>query len=202
VFITFEGGEGSGKSTQMQRLARHLEASGREVVCTREPGGTDVAEALRAVLLDPELVTGPRTELLILAAARADHVARLIRPALNRQAIVLSDRFDDSTRVYQGLAGGIDSVLLETTNRLATEGLTPELTLLFDIDPTLGLRRVDARGELDGLDRRPLAFHQAVRAGFLELAHRWPERFRVIDADGGIDEVEARMLRVLPEELR
>ncbi|MCU0304721.1 MAG: dTMP kinase, partial [Thermoanaerobaculales bacterium] len=134
-FITFEGGEGTGKTTQIRRLAAHLEGLGRAVVVTREPGGTPVAEAARAVLLDPALAPDGLTELFLLEAARRDHVERVIRPALEGGGVVLSDRFADSSTVYQGIVRGLGEELVIRLNRLATGDLEPDLTLVLDLDP-------------------------------------------------------------------
>jgi dTMP kinase len=206
-FITFEGGEGTGKSTQLARLQRHLEQRGMEVVSTREPGGTPLAEALRAVMLDPRHQPDGLTELLMVEAARRDHVERLIRPALARGAVVLCDRFTDSSLVYQSRVRGIGEELVRELNRAATGGLVPDLTLIFDLDPELALARTRRRNDAPGgratrLDLEPEAFHRRVREGFLELAAREPGRVRVVSAEGDPDEVWVRVLAALPEELR
>jgi len=206
-FITFEGGEGTGKSTQLARLERHLGGRGVEVARTREPGGTPLAEALRAVMLDPRHQPDGLTELLLVEAARRDHVERLIRPALERSAVVLCDRFADSSLVYQGRVRGVAEALVAELNRAATGALEPDLTLLYDLDPEVALERTRRRNDAPGgrpnrLDLEPEAFHRAVREGFLELAAREPERIRVVAADGDPDEVWARTLAALPEALR
>lgn len=205
-FITFEGGEGTGKSTQLARLERHLEARGAEVVRTREPGGTPLAEALRALMLDPLHEPDGFVELLLVEAARRDHVERLIRPALERSAVVLCDRFTDSSLVYQGRVRGVAEALVAELNRAATGGLEPDLTLLYDLDPEVALERTRRRNDAPGgrpsrLDLEPEAFHRAVRAGYLELAARAPQRIRVVAAGGAPDEVWARTLAALPEAL-
>ena len=203
-FITFEGGEGTGKSTQIERLADVLQSAGREVVVTREPGGTPIAEAVRAILLDPQFEPDGVVEAFLYQAARRDHVERVVRPAVERGAVVLSDRFADSSLVYQGVARGVGWDEVEHLNSLATDGLEPDLTVVFDLDPRVGLDRAHGRN-LEGngcesrLDEEPLAFHEQVRAGFLELARRYPERVTVIDAGGGPDDVFRRLLAVLPE---
>jgi dTMP kinase len=205
-FITFEGGEGSGKSTQIGRLADRLRNAGREVVLTREPGGTPLAEAVRAVLLDPAHAPDGLVELFLLEASRRDHVARLIRPALARGAVVLSDRYADSSWVYQGVVRGLGVDVVERLNELATGGLDPDLTVVLDLDPRVALGRALGRNSLtetrEGrLDEEPMAFHQRVRQGFLELAARWPERVRLLDAAGDPDRVLERIIGVLPGEL-
>jgi dTMP kinase len=206
-FITFEGGEGTGKSTQVERLVRHLEQRGLEVLSTREPGGTPLAEALRALMLDPRHRPDGLVELLLVEAARRDHVERLIRPALDRGAVVLCDRFTDSSLVYQGRARGLDERLVEELNRVATGGLVPDLTVIFDLEPAVALARTRSRGSASGgqvsrIDLEPEEFHERVREGFLELAAREPHRVRVVAAEGSPDEVWTRTLAVLPKVLR
>jgi dTMP kinase len=204
MFLTLEGIEGAGKSTQAARLAERLNASGRPAWVTREPGGTPLAGAIRAVLLHPEtsrmalveagLASGdesvesmlPVTEALLLSAARAQHVPR-IREHLAAGEIVVCDRYADATRAYQGAARGFDSAMLLTLEDMATDGLRPDLTLLLDIEAEAGQRRktqASARGgEWNRLDAEDLAFHQRVRAGYLMLAAAEPERILVVDAD-------------------
>jgi len=206
-FITFEGGEGSGKSTQLRRLQVELVSRGREVVVSREPGGTPLAEGIRNLLLDPEHDPDGLVEMLLLAAARRDHVARVIRPALARGAVVLCDRFSDSSLVYQGAARGVGGELVARINRVATEGLEPDLTLVFDIDPEEGVSRARSRNLGQGerasrLDDEDAAFHRRVRLGFLELAEQCPQRVRLVDASGDEETVFERVLELLPEELQ
>jgi dTMP kinase len=199
IFITVEGIEGSGKSTQLKRLSAALKTSGRNVVVTREPGGTPLAERIRAVLLDPqEEGMDPIAELFLYAAARRQHVADLIRPALETGALVLSDRFTDATLAYQGFGRLLELDQLRLINQIATGGLEPDLTLVFDLSEVTGLGRARARnvasnneqeGRLEGED---LKFHRRVREGYLSLAQTSP-RFAVIDADGSVEEVEARV---------
>ncbi|MFO1066966.1 MAG: dTMP kinase [Geminicoccaceae bacterium] len=179
--VTFEGGEGAGKSTQLPLLAEHLRARGVTVVTTREPGGTAGAEAIRALLVqggtDRWAVT---TELLLLAAARDDHVRRVIRPALDAGSWVLCDRFIDSTRVYQGLAGGLGVDTVDALHRLILGDLQPDLTLLLDVDPASGLERRGEGGAETRFERKGRAFHEQVREGFRSLAAAEPRRFAVI----------------------
>ena len=185
VFITLEGPEGSGKSTQIRHLASALRRSGYRVVCTREPGGTPMAEAIRNILLrsSPSEPITPAAESLLILAARSQHVMHLIAPALDRGAIVLCDRFSDSTFAYQGYARKLDLAWLQAANTVATNGLTPDLTLLLDVPVAMGLsRRRQARGKQNRLDRESERFHQRVRRGFLTLARRSPERITIIDA--------------------
>ena len=191
LFVTFEGGEGSGKSTQLARLAARLRAGGIEPVVTREPGGTALAEGIRDLLLDPARRPGAMSEVLLMEAARADLVANLVRPALTSGRIVLCDRYDDSTLAYQGGGRGLDPGLLATLNEAATGGLEPDLTLLYDVPPEVGLaRRERAAGETNRLDREPADFHLRVRRCFLDLAAAAPERWVVLDATATPDELE------------
>ena len=183
LFVTFEGGEGSGKSTQITRLAARLKALGHDPFVTREPGGTPLAESIRGLLLDATSAPGAMTEALLMVAARSDLVSTSIRPALKAGRVVLCDRYTDSTLAYQGAGRGLESATLVSWNRAATGGLTPDLTLLFDVTPELGLaRRARAAGTANRLDLEPEAFHDRVRARYLELAELEPERFIVLDA--------------------
>ncbi len=205
--ISFEGGEGTGKSTQIELVAAELRGRGHTVVVTREPGGTPVAEATRSVLLDPDLDPDGLTELFLLEAARRDHVERVIRPALARGDVLLTDRFADSSLVYQGMVRGVGVERTAELNAIATGGLEPDLTVVLDLDHEAGVGRARSRNASDGggesrLDDEPSAFHRRVRAGFLELARLAPGRVRVVDATGAIDEVCGRILELLPGELR
>lgn len=195
--ITFEGIDGCGKSTQMRLLERYLAERGFTVVPTREPGGTVLGKKIRSALLDGgEGSVEPLAELLLYAADRAHHVRRVIMPALNEGKVVLSDRFYDATTVYQGYARGFDLTLVNQLNELATGGLKPDLTLLFDLDVETGLKRTLKRGagtgaeaaQPDRLDQEPMTFHEQVRAAYLEIAAREPQRFRVIPAAGSVEE--------------
>jgi dTMP kinase len=180
-FIAFEGGEGAGKSTQVTALAAYLTASGRDVVVTREPGGTPIGAAIRTLLLDPANTDlSARAEALLYAADRAQHVATVVDPAIRRGSVVVSDRYVDSSLAYQGAARPLEPDDVEALNEFATDNLAPHLTVLLDIDPVVGLRR---SGKTDRLEAEPLAFHQAVRAGFLSLAELDPPRYAVIPAD-------------------
>ena len=183
MFVTFEGIEGSGKSTQVARLAEWLAARGCAPVVTREPGGTPLGRKLRDALLSGA-VEDPLTEAMLMTADRAEHVARVILPALDAGDHVLCDRHADSTIAYQGGGSGVAKDLLETLNRVATRGLVPDLTLLYDLDPKVALARMHARtgGNTDRFEAESLAFHERVRATYLELARREPGRFAVIDA--------------------
>lgn len=193
-FITFEGGEGAGKSTQIARLARKLREKRYDVAVTREPGGSPGAEAVRAVLLSGAAEPlGARMEAILFAAARADHVDQVIRPAIERGAIVICDRFVDSSRVYQGASGQVDPAFMEELERATVEGMIPDLTLIFDIDPAIGLGRAAARrGEAapDRFEKEALEVQRARRAAFLAIAAAEPERCVVIDAGQSADRVE------------
>jgi len=192
-FITFEGGEGVGKSTQIGLLATRLRGFAREVVITREPGGTPLAEKLRAIILSGGAREfGPLGEALLFSAARIDHIDRLIRPALSRGATVLCDRFVDSTRAYQGAKGGVDPSLLAAMQKVTLAGLAPDLTFILDLDPQIGLERAQRRrgvGEPDRFEAEDIAFHRHLRENFLEIAREAPERCRVIDASRSVDEI-------------
>jgi dTMP kinase len=200
LFVVFEGGEGAGKSTQVKRLAAVLEQQGHEVVVTREPGATVVGAQIRALLLDPMTSLSARAEALLYAADRAQHVATVVRPALERGAIVLSDRYVDSSLAYQGAGRALATDEVAELSRWATEGLRPAVTLLLDIDPTIGLAR--ATGSPDRIEQESLTFHRAVRQGFLALAAADPHRYLVVSgalsADAVFAAVTARVLPLVP----
>ena len=180
AFITLEGGEGVGKSTQERLLAEHLSTHGVPVVRTREPGGTPVAEEIRHVLLTPrEMGMDPHAEALLFAAARADHVARVIRPALLRGEIVVCDRYLDSSVAYQGFGRELGVDRIRELSMWATGGLAPDLVIILDLDPAVGLARLSST---DRLEREPLAYHERVRAGFRAIAEADPQRYLVVDA--------------------
>lgn len=194
-FITFEGGEGAGKSTQLKRLVARLEAEGRQVVATREPGGSPGAESIRELVLNGAADRwSPVTETLLMYAARRDHIERVIRPAIDRGAWVVCDRFADSTRAYQGAAGGTDPALIAALERFILEDVRPDLTLIFDFPPETGLARATARpGAEMRFESKGMAFHERLREGFLAIAQAEPERCAVIDADDTIEAVEAQV---------
>lgn len=198
MFISFEGIDGSGKSTQARRLVQTLNARGTEALLTREPGGSEGAEEIRRLLVEGRGERwSPETELLLFTAARRDHVERLIRPTLARGAWVVTDRFADSSRVYQGLARADLRHLVEELHRL-TIGIEPDRTFIIDIDPEVALSRGQARGgNEDRFETLGLGFQQKLREGFLALASEAPGRIRVIDGSGGEDEVAARVLAAL-----
>ncbi len=201
-FITFEGVEGCGKSTQLVLLKQYLASQGREVEVTREPGGTPIAEAIRRVLLDPENhALTPVAEVLLYAAARAQHVAERIRPALEAGKIVLCDRFADSTTAYQGAGRALPEATIAALHRIATEGVWPELTIVLDIDPELGLERAAARRGLDRIENESIEFHRRVREGFLTLARAEPQRVTVVDGSRDADSVAADVRRLVDERI-
>lgn len=198
MFITFEGIEGSGKTTQLRRLAERIPNS----VVTKEPGGTPVADRIRAILLDPESHLDPIAELFLFAASRRQHVVEVIRPALHRGAVVLCDRFTDATLAYQGFGRLLNLDQLRTLNAWATDSLTPDLTLLFDLPEDVGLSRARSRNAAatphEGrFEAEDLKFHRRVREGYRSLALAEPQRFAVIDAEGSVDDVFSRTLAAL-----
>lgn len=200
LFITFEGIDGSGKSTQLQLAAQALRAQGYDVVTSREPGGTPLAEEVRRLVLDPQLPLTATTQSLLYLAARSEHVASLLRPQLAAGKLVLCDRFSDSTLVYQGLAQGktlAELAELRQLNAFATAGLVPDLTLLFDGRPELLLARRQQRGVSDRYELQGLEFQQRLRNGFLALAKAEPERLRVLNAEGTQEEVAAAVLQAM-----
>jgi dTMP kinase len=193
LFVTFEGGEGTGKSTQIERLRLRTHSRGMDPLVTREPGGTPIGEAVREVLLDSRQRPTAETEVFLLEAARAELVATVIRPALAAGRLVLCDRYDDSTLAYQGGGRGLDPQALAAFNRFATGGLKPDLTFLMDLEPGQGLERRAGSGDANRLDLEPEAFHRRVRQRFLELAASEPGRFVVLDASRPEAELEARI---------
>jgi len=203
MFITLEGPEGAGKSSQIRPLAAFLRKRGYDVLLTREPGGTPIGDQIRAVLHDTaNTAMSPTTEVLLYAASRAQHVAELIRPALAAGRIVLCDRYADSTMAYQGYGRGLDLEALRRLTAYATEGLTPDLTLLLDIDAARGLaRRRDEGEEMNRLDLETLAFHDRVRAGYHTLMAADPGRWRFINADRPPKVVQAEMREAVLERL-
>lgn len=202
AFITFEGIDGCGKSTQLRLLASELRVRGLEIITTREPGGTTLGQRLRAALLDVEEQVDPLAELLVFAADRAQHVRAVLLPTLKADRIVLSDRYADATVAYQGYGRGFKPDLIKEIVQLATDGLMPDLTLLFDLsvaESAVRTRRRVASKNSDRLDSEDAEFHRRVRNAYLEIAKAEPERFRVIDAGGSVQEThEAVMNIVMP----
>jgi dTMP kinase len=202
-FITFEGVDGSGKTTQFRILAQRLRDRGKDVVETVEPGGTAIGRQIRRILLDPASADiQPRAELLLYFASRAQNVDQVIRPALDAAQTVLCDRFTDSTLVYQGCGRGLDMDVVRDLDRIACRGLKPDVTFLIDIDPETGLMRAKRRNERTGpsesrIDEESAAFHERVRQGYLALAKAEPDRIVVIDGTAGIGEVALQIREAL-----
>jgi dTMP kinase len=206
IFITIEGPDGAGKTTIINMLAKNLEKDGFEVMATREPGGIDIAEQIRHVILDKKnTAMDPRTEALLYAAARRQHLAEKVKPALEEGKIILCDRFVDSSLAYQGYARGLGIDEVYSINKFAIEEMMPQLTLYFDLDPVVGLERIDKNKgrEVNRLDLEKLEFHQKVREGYMILAERFSERIVKIDASAEIDavyeEAEAKIKELLKQ---
>jgi dTMP kinase len=209
-FITFEGGDGTGKTTQLKALESHLQGKGCSCVGTREPGGTSLGKLIRQVLLEvgKQPIASP-TELFLYLADRAQHVQEVILPAIDGGKIVLCDRYTDSTLAYQGYGRGIDLDLLRQLNEFANRGVKPDLTLLLDCPVELGLSRTaqrqsnagSARSREDRFEREKVEFHEKVRAGFLAMARAEPERFRIIDASGSVEQVSLEIQNVIDREM-
>lgn len=203
--ISFEGPDGSGKSSVLQSIARELESQGREVVITREPGGVPIAEKIRQVILDPENKgLDEKTELLLFVAARRQHLTERVLPALSQGKVVLMDRFIDSSIAYQGYGRGLSIFDINWLNDYATDGLKPDLTLYFDLDVEIGLERIAKSQDrvADRLDQEDLDWHKRVREGYLSIVSEDPERFVQIDASQSKEEVLAASLDVLHEKLK
>lgn len=202
TFITFEGIEGSGKTTQQQRVAEHLRALGHTVVITKEPGGTPLADQIRAILLHSTSVIDPIAEVFLFAASRRQHTTEVIEPALARGEVVLCDRYADSTLAYQGFGRLIDLDRLRMLNDWATGGRRPDLTLVFDLSEETGVRRAVSRNagavqDEGRFEAEDLRFHRRVREGYLSLAASEPARFATVDAEGSVDDVFGRTLAQL-----
>ena len=203
IFITFEGPEGGGKSTHIRLLATYLRGRGRRVLLTREPGGTDLAAGIRRLLLDGRDGLSPLAELLLYEADRAQHVRETLLPALRKGSTVLCDRYTDSTLAYQGFGRRLGTKAVVALNAIASEGLQPHLTILLDVPVKRGLRLAkQKKNRHDRLERAGLAFHQRVRAGFLQLAKKDPKRFRIIQQDAGISEIQRRVREVVDRYLK
>ncbi|MFN4215144.1 dTMP kinase [Exiguobacterium sp.] len=203
MFITVEGPDGSGKTTQLQLLVRALTEKGYEVVTTREPGGTKVGNSIREVLLSPEHdEMTARVEMMLYAASRAQNVEQIIRPALSRGAVVVCDRFVDASIAYQGFGLGYDLEQILALNEWATGGLKPDLTFLFDLSPTQASNRMKDRGQLDRIESRDEAFHQRVYDGFQTLLGEHPDRMVRIDANETIESIQDEVFDITLERLR
>ena len=198
-FITFEGTDGAGKTTQIQRLTADLRQVGYDVCLTREPGGTPISEQIRDMLLNPDhSEMAAITELLLYAASRAQHVSEVIKPALAAGKVVISSRFADATVVYQGYGRGLDLERIHRLNRIATDGITPDVTFILDLPVEMGLQRVqNSRGGLDRLEREKIEFHRRLRDGYQTIAQQEPQRLKIIDAQGSPEQVYAQIQAII-----
>lgn len=201
LFISFEGGEGVGKTTQIAALGAALGSQGRSVVTTREPGGTPLGAAVRSLILSPESVVSARAEALLYAADRAHHVDTVIEPALAEGKVVISDRYVDSTLAYQGAGRSLPRADILTLSKFAIADRWPDLTILLDADPQLGLARARGDGTGDRIEAESLRFHQQVRAAFLDLAAEFANRFVVIDATGSIGQIQTEVFVAVTDRL-
>ena len=199
LFITFEGTDGAGKTTQIQRLTADLRQTGYDVCLTREPGGTPISEQIRDMLLNPDhSEMTATTELLLYAASRAQHVSEVIKPALEAGKVVISSRFADAMVVYQGYGRGLDLERINHLNRIATDGVTPDVTFVLDLPVEIGLQRVqNSRGELDRLEREKIEFHRRLREGYQILAKQEPQRLKIIDSQVNSEQVYAQIQAII-----
>jgi len=202
LFITIEGPDGSGKTTQSKLLVEYLKKKGYSVVHTREPGGTSLAEFLREVILNPDLKIAPVTELLLYSASRAQHTIELIKPSLQERKIVVCERYTGATIAYQGYGRGLDIELIKKLNRIATGGLTPDLTIILDVPVEKGLRRIKKGRNHDRLEKESLEFHRRVRQGYLALAKESPEKIKVVSSSDNIDLTHKRIVKVVEKYLK
>ncbi|MCT4597107.1 MAG: dTMP kinase [Vallitalea sp.] len=202
LFITIEGAEGSGKSTQIDLLKTYLDKNKYEIVLTREPGGTNISEAIRNILLDKQYMEmSDTTEALLYAASRAQHVEQFIKPALEQGKIVICDRFLDSSLIYQGCARGLGIETIEEINKYATKGLEPDITILLDIEPKQGLKRKEDQKELDRIELQKSEFHEKVCNGFKELAKKHPHRIKKIDASKSIEDIHNEIISIVSDKI-
>lgn len=199
LFITFEGTDGTGKTTQIQRLSADLRRDGYDVCLTREPGGTSISEQIRDMLLNPDhSEMAATTELLLYAASRAQHVSEVIKPALKAGKIVISSRFADATVVYQGYGRGLDLERINRLNRIATDGVMPDVTFVLDLPVEIGLQRVQKRrGGLDRLEKEKIEFHRRLREGYQIIAKQEPQRLKIIDAQVSPEQVYAQIRQAI-----
>lgn len=199
-FITVEGTDGAGKSTQIELLVKYLQHRGFEVVVTREPGGTSISEKIREIILDVEnSEMSDITEALLYAASRAQHISQKIKPAVEAGKVVICDRFVDSSIAYQGYARGLKMSLIEDVNGYAVDGMIPDATLFFDIKPEIGIARKKNVQSLDRIEKETLDFHYKVYNGYKELLQKYPKRMKRIDAQKNVEEVHAQVVEVLKE---
>lgn len=200
IFITLEGPEGSGKSTQARKLSNYLEKKGLRTIVSQEPGGTKIGQKLRKILLSPESKgMESLTELFLYLAVRAQHVEEVIKPALSEGKIVISDRFLDATVAYQSYGRGLDKSLVNELNHLVTQGLKPDLTILLDIEIPQGMKRAWGKGKGDRIEQEKIEFHQRVREGYLKLAEEEPERMKRIKVEGSIEETQIKIRQYVDE---
>ena len=198
VFITLEGVEGAGKSTLMAYAAEYYAEKGREVIQTREPGGTKTGEQIRAILLDSNNETlTDNTELLLMFAARMQHIDEVIKPALSSGQVVICDRFTDATYAYQGAGRGLDTTRIEALESWVQQGLKPDITLLFDLDVETGLRRANQRSDADRFEQEEISFFERIRNCYLKRAENEPDRFRIIDASQSFEDVKQQIQTIL-----
>ncbi|PYG89188.1 dTMP kinase [Ruminiclostridium sufflavum DSM 19573] len=199
-FITFEGTDGSGKTTQIKLLEGYVREKGYEVVLSREPGGTKVSESIRDIILDPSNTDiTPLTEMIMYAASRAQHVAQVIRPAVEAGKVVICDRFVDSSYAYQGSGRGVDLRIIADVNRVAIDGMSPDMTFFLDIAPETAIkRRINASGA-DRIEQEKIDFHRRVYEGYKKMALLFPERIRAIDANKSISEISSQIIECLNE---
>lgn len=200
LFITVEGTDGAGKSTQIELLADYIKKSGREALVTREPGGTAISEKIRDIILDVKnLEMADTAEALLYAASRAQHIDEKIKPALKKGTVVICDRFTDSSIAYQGYARGTDVRLIEEINSYAVGGCIPDITLFFDIRPEIGILRKESSKTLDRIENEKIDFHYKVYNGYKELLKKYPERIKRIDAEKSIDEIHKDVIKIIKE---
>jgi dTMP kinase len=202
VFITLEGPEGCGKSTHAKKLKNYLEGKGKKVLLTQEPGGTQVGKHIREILLDPKSVLDETTEVYLFAADRSEHVSKIILPALKEGKIVISDRYVDSTLAYQISGRGLPEDLVRYLNMVSSKGLRPDLTILLDVSPKIGLKRATEAAGADRFEQEKLAFHEKVRQKYLEIAKSDPDRVKVLKTDHkSIDELQDELRRIVEAKL-
>ena len=201
MFITFEGIDGCGKSTQSKLLCSHLRKNGHEVIFTREPGGTALAEGLRDLLLDPANKISALAELFLYEASRAEHVSKIIIPALKKKKIVVCDRFFDATIAYQGYGRGLDLNMIESLNRFASFGLSPDMTILLDLPAGEGLRRAKALNKSDRMEKEKISFYEKVRKGYLSLARKFPKRVKVVKTSDSIENTQAMIRGIIGKKI-
>lgn len=201
-FISFEGIEGSGKSTQVRLLAGYLRTKGHDVLETAEPGGTKIGEEIRNLLLEPQNHMDPLAELLLYYASRAQLVQEVIRPAIQRNSVVITDRFTDSTVAYQGHARGIDLTVIHTLDNMVVHDMKPFLTILLDLDVEEGLRRNRHARKEDRFELETVEFHKRVRKGFLQIAGEEPDRVKLVDASSGAEEISREVIRIVEDAWR